>query len=552
MKWCPKLDSKLYKKLAEIYRSSRPIILVLLMAAIIVFINSYPNVPSIAEETVDYRQKIKSRTDLNDTEKDELQIIVPTSPSLPNTIAPVVTPEEVNKIVTPKPKPEPEPKPGPDDDLNKTLIDTTPVSEEPSLQIKLLAGLLNVAPLIIIAAIGGFGIYLLFKYKKHFTLRSMFGSAIGLVAACAVIFFGFIALDFIDFLYEIDLDSDLALWGIIPFAIIIAFILSTSIISKRTTVFKRNIGLAVVGALMGSFLAAFLPFWIIFILLIGISLFDIYSVKFGPIKKIMDLEQNSKPKKVNKLIKPNIQNVKQVRTKKLYRNLDTTVEQSTKEVKETEKDSIIDVVEDVNYSSLKLTTKDNDVTTVNEGKNYADSMESTSSGDSSSTSKNSITPSTMKISKTPIQPTHAMIQKRSEQNTSQQKRSKPLIKAKSENDEEFDLMLMYDNPNWSLGLGDFVIYSLFTSVVLTYTMIYLPYYVFYTPTLGFVLPWLIFAFCVVGLMVGFFKTIKLLEKRDYLPGLPISIGMGFVVFMICIFILQLVNYLLYSEFAIIF
>jgi hypothetical protein len=117
---------------------------------------------------------------------------------------------------------------------------------------------------------------------------------------------------------------------------------------------------------------------------------------------------------------------------------------------------------------------------------------------------------------------------------------------------EFDLMLMYDNPNWSLGLGDFVIYSLFTSVVLTYTMIYLPYYVFYTPILGFFIPWLIFVFCVAGLLVGFFKTIKLLEKREYLPGLPISIGMGFIVFIICIIILQVINYLIYSEFAIIF
>jgi hypothetical protein len=135
--------------------------------------------------------------------------------------------------------------------------------------------------------------------------------------------------------------------------------------------------------------------------------------------------------------------------------------------------------------------------------------------------------------------------------TTNLKVTKKVVRPKGSDDEEFDLILMYDNPKWSLGLGDFVIYSMFTSAVLTYFLIYLPYYIFYTPELGLILPWLLFFICGLSILVGFFLTLKLLEKRDYLPGLPISIGLGFFVFVICILILQLINYILYSEFAII-
>ena len=413
----------------------------LFLAAFIVFLNSYPNISDIADETIDYRNKIKYQAIESKTDKSETIIEPPNSPTLPNTITPVVSPEKVDEVVNPQPKP----KPNPTKDENETEIDTSTKQRDPPLEIKLLTGLINVAPLILVAAVGGFGIYLLFKYKKHFTLRSMFGSAIGLVAICALIFLGYTIFGFYESIYEEDFNYDLITWIVIPVSIVLGGWLSYNIISKRTTTFKRNIGLAIAGAFMGAFLASFLPFWIIFILLIAITLFDIYSVKFGPIKKIMELENSTKTKQK-----------KPQKTMKIYRK--------------------------VNEKKVKGTTY-----------------------------------------KKPVKPT------------------KP---------EEFDLMLMYDSPEWSLGLGDFVIYSMFTSAVLTYFMIYLPYYIFYTPTLGLVLPWIFFLVCGIGILIGFALTIKLLEKRDYLPGLPISVGLGFFVFILCIVVLQITNYLLYSEFAV--
>jgi hypothetical protein len=468
------MDSgKLIKSISTLYGIARPILMVMFIAAIIVFFNSYPNVPEIADETKDYRQQVINRATENETIADNIDIKPPSAPSLPNTIAPVITPEEVNELANPKPETKPK--------VNETTGTTEETkTKEPPLEIKLFTGFLNVAPLILIAALGGFGIYLLFKNKKHMTLQSMFGVAIALVVVCSLVFFGAIVVNFFEYLYETSVNSDLALGFIIPVSAIVGVWLSYGVVAKKTTIFRRNMGLAFAGALMGAFLASFLPFWIIFILLIAIALFDIYSVKYGPIKKIMELEkQNSKKRATSKDESTTKKKVEKV---VLYRTLETHNKTS---------------------STNKVTTKD---------KNH-------SSIEKNATAKSN--PGTSKLKKPKSQ------------------------------DDEFDLILMYDNPDWSLGLGDFVIYSMFTSAVLTYTLLYIPYYIFYTPAIGLILPWVIFIICALGLLVGFFVTLRLLEKHEYLPGLPITIGCGFLVFIICILVLQGINYLFYNEFAII-
>ncbi len=460
-------DSRFFNRVIELYQTSRPILFVLFFAALIVFINSYPNVPGIANEAKDYRQQVKNKISLNDTAKDGVIIKPPEAPSLPNTIAPVISPEEVNEIVNPSPE-EPSHKPETGNETNASVPETTSTGKEPPLEIKLLTGFLNVAPLILIAGLGGFGIYLLFKYKKHVTLRSMFGLAIALVAICTIVFIGAITFDFTEFLYDVGLDFNLMVAIILPIAVAIGIWISYCVISKRTTIFRRNMGIAASGGLMGAFLAAFLPFWIVFILLIAIALFDMYSVKYGPIKKILDLEGQG----INNIPK------KKIEKRVIYRTLSASTS-----------------------NSPSVETQNRDKSTKELSTNH--------SGEHNLPANN------------------------------------------SSNDEEFDLILMYDNPNWSLGLGDFVIYSMFTSAVLTYCLLYLPYYIFYSPPVGLILPWVIFGICALGLLLGFFITLRLLQKYDYLPGLPITVACGFLVFIICIIILQIINYLLFNEFAII-
>ena len=470
--------SKIIDRALEIYRISRPVLMVLLLAAMIVFINSYPNVPGIANSTTDYRQQVKNKLNEEEIDENSTKIAPPRAPSLPNTITPFISPEDVNEMANPTPKPTSQTQqPSASNQTNETPQDISPGPNEPPLEIKLLTGFLNVAPLILIAGLGGFGIYLLFKYKKHLTLRSLFGSAISIVTVCTIIFIIAITFDFAVFLYDVDLNITQAIWYVFPIGLLVSIWLSYCIFSKRTTEFRRNMGLAISGALMGSFLAAFLPFWIIFILLIAITLFDIYSVKFGPIKKILELDENRVKKKVGKRV--------------IYRKLSNNLKAKN--------NSKISCSKRIELTKTEI---------------HTDMQEP------------------LKIAE-PIKSTF-------------------INKVKTaKNDEGFDLMLMFDNPDWSLGLGDFVIYSMFTSAVLTYIMLYLPYYIFYSPLLGLILPWVIFFFCTLGLLVGFFITIKLLETRDYLPGLPISISIGFIVFVICIIILQLINYFMFNEFAII-
>ena len=102
----------------------------------------------------------------------------------------------------------------------------------------------------------------------------MFGLAIALVAICTIVFIGAITFDFTEFLYDVGLDFNLMVAIILPIAVAIGIWISYCVISKRTTIFRRNMGIAASGGLMGAFLAAFLPFWIVFILLIAIALFD--------------------------------------------------------------------------------------------------------------------------------------------------------------------------------------------------------------------------------------------------------------------------------------
>lgn len=518
------MDSKIGKQITEIYLTSRPIILVLIFASLIVFVNSYPNVPEIADNTKDYRQIVMNKGNLNETAKDDLDIKPPSSPSLPNTITPIISPEKVDDIAHPKPKPTPA------NNTTGEIPDSDARRKEPSLGIKLLTGFLNVAPLILIAALGGFGIYLLFKYKKHFTLRSMFSTAIALVAICALVFFGVISFNFIEFLYNIDIDTNLMIIILLPPALVAGMWISYSIISKRTTIFRRNMGLAISGGLMGSFLAAFLPFWIIFILLIAIALFDIYSVKYGPIKKILDLEEQNSKKKAEKMAE------KKVEKLIVYRKLNSTPNSNSKSIPNSipGSSSAVDVISN-NSDGPKDTVAGLD----------------NSAPLSTTTTKNTEHQQTNNGSNTdnksnPKANTNTTLVKQ------EQKNSKSSINvSRKKPDDEFDLMLMYDNPNWSLGLGDFVIYSMFTSAVLTYCLLYLPYYIFYSPSLGLILPWLIFFISMLGLLLGFFLTLRLLKKRDYLPGLPITIGCGFLVFVTCIIILQVVNYVMFNEFVII-
>ena len=382
-------------------------------------------------------------------------IPIPSSPS-DNEFPLFFSREDVHEVITPA-EPE-EPPAGENVTENVTAEDTT---DEPSLLATVIAGLLNVLPLIVIALVAGFGIYWLFKEKKHITLRLLFGSALSIVCVCTLFFFGIMSIILGMYISDTGLPQMMVGLIVAPFAVPIGIALGYFIVSKKVSLDRKNVSLLFAGALMGAFLATLIPLWIVLPLMVGISLFDIYSVKRGPIKKIIDLENQ----------KPAPQPAPQPQSE----------EATAPETK------------------VELPPQPEPVTTAAEDQ--------------------------------PAQP------------------SPPPQPKPEYDDDETDLIMLYETPQWSLGLGDLVIYSMFSAVGLTYTLTYLPYYGFYNQVLGFLIPWLVFLVITIAILGGFSVTIKLLRKHDILPGLPVSVGLVLVAFFICVGVLQLANFLIYNTFA---
>jgi hypothetical protein len=98
-------------------------------------------------------------------------------------------------------------------------------------------------------------------------------------------------------------------------------------------------------------------------------------------------------------------------------------------------------------------------------------------------------------------------------------------------DTEFMLSSMtYGTKDWDLGIGDLVFYSMLAAHPLS------PSFAFFyaggiVDKFGLLSLWLISLVTIIGVLIGFFITIRLLRSNTMLPGLPISIGLGLTGFM---------------------
>lgn len=106
----------------------------------------------------------------------------------------------------------------------------------------------------------------------------------------------------------------------------------------------------------------------------------------------------------------------------------------------------------------------------------------------------------------------------------------------TETDETVNLPIdmTYTDRNWEIGLGDLAFYSMLS----THTLL-----------LGFQLDFLIefglvgaivpFVCTTIGVLIGAIITFQLLKKRELLPGLPISIGLGILFYSVSLLIFWL-------------
>ena len=151
-----------------------------------------------------------------------------------------------------------------------------------------LIGLFNASILIIIAIFGAFMIYLLIKHNKENILKYFFYISFIFIGGFMIFLFG------ISILYLFSLDDWLSyiLMTILSFSS--SFLLTFMIFSEKVDkkIMIKNAALLIFGALIGSFLGLVLPTWTSFLLLIGLSIYDIFAVFKGPIKKIFELNKD--------------------------------------------------------------------------------------------------------------------------------------------------------------------------------------------------------------------------------------------------------------------
>jgi hypothetical protein len=405
-----------------------------MIASLLVFIKVLPDLPAIADTTEEFRE-------------DQNALIAP--PPLPET-------DTSNVMITSPEIFEPE---RPEETRGDENV--TPEELEPSSQSKTLAGIVDALIYVVIAVIGGFGIYLLFKYRKRMTIKAMFGSLLAIVTVATCIFFGFMVYRMVEFRTDAGLTETQLLGILLAMSAPFGFGVSYSMFSPKVSLKIRNFSLLLIGALMGSFLAALLPLYGVIPLVIAISLFDIYSVKQGPIRKIMTLQDKAEEER---LLKSN---------------------------------------------------------------------------------QTAVTAEEKVSSPAPVPSTEPKISSGAPKPKSKPKK----IVVHDAVEDDSDLMLLYEASDWSIGIGDFVMYSMFAAFVLTHTLQFLPYYGFYTPVLGFVLPWLVFLITITGLLVGYTFTLKLLSRKSLMPGLPLAIALGLVSFLGALVIMEIFNFLAYGKFA---
>jgi len=165
--------------------------------------------------------------------------------------------------------------------------------------------LINALTFIIPAIIGGFCIALLFKYRKKITLKFFFGGALFFAGT----FISFFFADSILYLIQTQFYSlfilnynqfNIELFNLPPFIFLdelyffvifccglISFWMAFIITSRKFEKRLKNYAILIVSALMGAFLSVILPTFTVIILLVALSIYDIYSVRRGPIKDIV-------------------------------------------------------------------------------------------------------------------------------------------------------------------------------------------------------------------------------------------------------------------------
>jgi hypothetical protein len=107
---------------------------------------------------------------------------------------------------------------------------------------------------------------------------------------------------------------------------------------------------------------------------------------------------------------------------------------------------------------------------------------------------------------------------------------KPLIQVNA--GEDITTYGLYEGKHYSLGIGDFIFFSLLVSATFKWMLLKLPFAGFYSPFWGEVLAVELTVLVAMAILFGLDKTLSYLDRETVMPGLPLSILWGTVTLII--------------------
>ncbi len=122
---------------------------------------------------------------------------------------------------------------------------------------------------------------------------------------------------------------------------------------------------------------------------------------------------------------------------------------------------------------------------------------------------------------------------------------RPLIKV--DQGEDITSYGLYEGKHYSLGIGDFIFFSIMASTTFTWFMMKMPWMGFYVPALGEVLIVVLTLIIMAVILLGLKQTLVFVDRESIMPGLPLSVLWGLLSFLGIVLVLQGVDYVFYGE-----
>jgi presenilin-like A22 family membrane protease len=130
-------------------------------------------------------------------------------------------------------------------------------------------------------------VVLLLKYGKERLLKFILIGAFGFIAVVIFLYFGSMYLIVFQFINPY---SAIIILGVFVMASAVNFI------TVEPDYRMKNGGLLLFGSAVGAFLGVVLPVWTSVLLLVGLAIYDYYSVKKGPIRQIVEMTEDDPDK----------------------------------------------------------------------------------------------------------------------------------------------------------------------------------------------------------------------------------------------------------------